>query len=153
MDNNLIEIRKFLVPVLMKTTYDKLTLKNNLSGVILPAKRYEHIYKNGAYVIPSVIPLYDDNIDRDATKLETNRAEGKHKARQNDRQLYETADNACCSFIIAVGDKMSYKELEDPYTFYTKVTDLKLLNHLTECCAGLHTVVEVGIPQIMKSLY
>ena len=35
-DNDLIEIRKLLVPVLMKTTYDELTLQHNLSGVVLP---------------------------------------------------------------------------------------------------------------------
>ena len=30
---------------------------------------------------------------------------------------------------------------------------LKLLDHLTEFCAGLHIVDAVDIPQIMKSLY
>ena len=87
--------------------------------------------KNRAYVIPPVITLYDDNIDKDATRLEINRAEGKHEARRNDRQLYETADNACRSFIMAVVDETWYKELEDPDTFYTKVTALKLPNFVT----------------------
>ena len=87
-DNNLIEIRKLLVPVLMKTTYNELTLQHNLAGVILPTERYEHIYKKGAYAIPPVNPLYHDTIDKDATRLEINRAEGKHEAKRNDRQLY-----------------------------------------------------------------
>ena len=39
--NDLIEIRKLLVPVLMKTTYDELTLQHNIAGVILPTERYE----------------------------------------------------------------------------------------------------------------
>ena len=67
-DNDLIEIRQLLVTVLMKTTYDELTLQHNLAGVILPTERYEQIYKKGAYVIPPIIPLYDDNIDKDATR-------------------------------------------------------------------------------------
>ena len=71
-DNNLIEIQQLLVPVLMNTTYDELTLQHNLAGVILPTKRYEQIYKKGGYSIPPVIPLYDDNIDKDATRLEIN---------------------------------------------------------------------------------
>ena len=50
-------------------------------------------------------------------------------------------------------DETWYKELEDPDTFYTKVTALKLLDHLTEFCAVLHTVDAVDIPHIMKSLY
>ena len=33
------------------------------------------------------------------------------------------------------------------------MTALKLLDHLTEFCAGLHTVDAVDIPHIMKSLY
>ena len=54
---------------------------------------------------------------------------------------------------MAVVDKTWYNEIEDPDTFYMKVTALKLLDHLTEFCAGLHTVDAVDIPQIMKSLY
>ena len=77
-DNDLIEIRQLLVPVLMKTKYDELTLTHILSGVILPSERYEQIYKNGAYVIPPVITLYDETIDKDTTRLEINRSEGKH---------------------------------------------------------------------------
>ena len=46
-----------------------------------------------------------------------------------------------------------YKELKDPDTFYTKVTALKLLDHLTEFCSGLHTVDAVDIPKVMKTLF
>ena len=54
---------------------------------------------------------------------------------------------------MAVVDETWYKDLEDPYTFYTNVTALKVLDHLTEFCAGLHTVDAVDMPQIMKLLY
>ena len=54
---------------------------------------------------------------------------------------------------MAVVNETWHKELEDPETFYTKVTALKLIDHLTEFCAGLHTVDAVNIPQLMKSLY
>ena len=84
-NNDLIEIQQLLVPVLRNTKYDELTLTHNLSGIILPSKRYEKIYKNEAYVTPPVIALYDDTIDKDATRLEINRAEGKHKAQRNNR--------------------------------------------------------------------
>ena len=33
------------------------------------------------------------------------------------------------------------------------MTDIKLLEHLTEFCAGFHTVDAVDIPQLMKELY
>ena len=87
MDNDLIKICQLLVPVLMKTNYDKLTLTHNLLGVILPSERYELIYHKGAYVIPPVIALYDETINKDATRIEVHRADGNHEARRNDRQL------------------------------------------------------------------
>ena len=42
-DTYIIDIRKLLLPVLIKTKYEDLTLTHNLSGVIIPSKRYEHI--------------------------------------------------------------------------------------------------------------
>ena len=76
--NDIIKIRQLLLPVLMKTKYDDLILTHNISGVILPSERYEHIYKEGAYLIPPVIALYDDTIDKDATRTKVHQAEGKH---------------------------------------------------------------------------
>ena len=101
-DNDLIEIRQLLPPVLMKTNYDELMLTHNLSGVILPSERYKQIYNKGGYLIPPVISLYDDTIDKNATITEFHRSEGKHKARRIDHQPYETADNACRNFIMVV---------------------------------------------------
>ena len=152
-DNDIIKIRRLLLPVLMSTKYDKLTVTHNLSGVILPSERYKQIYKKGDYLIPPVIVLYDDTIDKDSTRIEVHRAEGKHEARRNDHQLYETADNACRNFIMTVVDKTWYKELEDPDTLYTNATALKLLDHITELCLILHTVNAVDIPQVMKTLF
>ena len=119
-DNDIIKIRQLLLTILMMTKW-----------VILPTERYKHSYKKGAYLIPLVIALYDDTIGKDATRTEVHRSEGKHKARRNDHQLYKTADNACMNFIMEVVYETWYKELEDPDTFYTNVTALKLLDHLT----------------------
>ena len=93
----------------MKTKYDELTLTHNLLGVILPTKRYKQVYSNGAYLIPSVITLYDDAIDINATITEVHREEGKHKAKRNDRALYETADTEYKNFIMEVVDETWYK--------------------------------------------
>ena len=62
----------------MNTKYDELALTHNLSGVILPSKRYEHIYKKRAYLIPPVIALYYDTIDKDSTRTEVHQVEVKH---------------------------------------------------------------------------
>ena len=63
------------------------------------------------------------------------------------------ADTECKHFIMEVVDETGYKELEDADTFYTNVTALKLLEHLTEFCSGLDTVDLVYIPQLMKIFF
>ena len=52
-----------------------------------------------------------------------------------------------------VVDETWYKELEEPDTFYKNVMALKLLDHLTKFCLGLHTVDAVDIPQLMKTIF
>ena len=106
-----------------------------------------------AYLIPPVIAFYDDSIDKDATRIEVHRSEVKHEAKRNDRALYKTANTSCNNFIMEVVNKTWYKELNDPDTFYTNVTALKLLYHLTEFCSGLYTVDAVDILQVMKTLF
>ena len=54
---------------------------------------------------------------------------------------------------MTVVDKTWYKEIEDPDTFYTKVTAITLLKHLTEFCAGFRTVDAVDIPQLVEEIY
>ena len=73
-DTNIIDIQQLLLLVLMKTKYDELTLTHNLSGVILRTERYNHIYSNGDYLIPPVIALYDNTIEKYATRTEFHQA-------------------------------------------------------------------------------
>ena len=153
MDNYLINICQLLLPLLMNTKYNELVLTHNSSVIILPSERYKQIYKKGAYLIPPVIALYDGTINKDATRTEVRQVEGKHEAEINDCQIYETANNACWSFIMAVVDTTWYKELMEPDIFYTNVTALKVLDHLTEFFSGLHTANAVDIPQVMKTLF
>ena len=47
------------------------------------------------------------------------------------------ADTSCKNFVMEVVNKTWYKELEDPDTFYTNVTALKILDHITEFFRGL----------------
>ena len=88
MDTDIINIRQLLLSVLMKTKYYELTLTYNLSGVILLTERYKHIYLKGVYSILPVIALYDDTIDKDATRTEVHQSELKHESRKNDCAIY-----------------------------------------------------------------
>ena len=77
-DTNIIDIQQLIFPVLMNTKYDELTLTHNLSRVILPTERYEHIYLKVTYSIPPVIAIYYYTVDRDVTRTEIHQAKGKH---------------------------------------------------------------------------
>ena len=111
------------------------------------------VYLKGEYLILPVIALYNDKLDKDATRTEVHKAEEKHEAKRNDRAHYKTSDMSWKNFIMEVVDETWYKDPEDPDTFYTNVTALKLLDHLTEFCSGVHTVYGVDIPQVMKMLF
>ena len=50
-------------------------------------------------------------------------------------------------------NKTWYKEFKDPDTFFTNATALKIVDHLTKFCSGIHVVDAVDIPQLMKTLF
>ena len=152
-DTNIIDICQLLFPILMQTNYDKITITHNLSGVILPTDRYGHIYGKGPYGIPPVFELYNHSIKKDVTRTEIHPAEGKHENKRKNCALYDTANRVCKNFIMEVVDETWYKDIEDPNKFYTYVTTLKLINHLTEFCSGIHVVNTFNILQLMKTLY
>ena len=130
----------------MQTKYDKLTVTHNLSGVVLPTDRYEHIYVKGAYIIPLFVALYDDSISKGATRMEVHKAVGKQEAKYNDRTLYKMADTACKKFIMEVVNKMWYKEIEEPAMFYTNAPALNSLTTLT-------SFVWISIPSMPSTFH
>ena len=80
-----------------------------MAGVILTEDRYKHIYKQGPYVVPSVVSVYDVTIDANAEKTIVKRAELAHESKCSDRVIYDTADTGCINFIMSVVNKIWYK--------------------------------------------
>ena len=60
---------------------------------------------------------------------------------------------ACNNFITEVVNDTWYKDLEDPDTFYMNATALKILDHITEFCLGVHTFDAVDISQLIKTIF
>ena len=52
-----------------------------------------------------------------------------------------------------VFDETWYKDLKETDTFYTNVAALKIPDHLTKFCLGLHTVNAVDIRKLKKTLF
>ena len=81
-DTDIINICQLILPVLMQTKYDELTLTHNLSGFIIPTDRYKHIYWKGLYEILHVVSLYGDSIEKHTTRTEVHQGEVKDKAKR-----------------------------------------------------------------------
>ena len=120
--------------------YSQLNNQHSLSGVILTEYCYKHIYKQGPYVVPPEVSVYDVTIGAKAEKTVVNRAEMTHEPKLSDRALYNVANTGCVNFIMSVVDETWYKELEDVDMFYTNVTAQQLLEQLEDHCTGLHSI-------------
>ena len=117
-DEYIVNIRKVLTTVLMKVKpYGQLKNQHSLDGVILTEDCYKNIYKKGPYVVPSVVNVYDINIDDNAGKTIIMRAERAHEAKRSDRALCDASNTGCVNFIMSVVNETWYKELEDAATF------------------------------------
>ena len=57
-DEYVVNSRKVLTPVLMKVNpYDQLNNQHSLAWAILTEDRYNNIYNQGLYVVPSVVSV------------------------------------------------------------------------------------------------
>ena len=61
-----------------------------------------------------------------------------HEVQQSDCEIYEAGDKSSLVFIMEFLNSTWYATLEHPDTFFAKVTELKLLEHLEDLCTGLH---------------
>ena len=129
--------------------YIQLNNQHSLSGVILTEYCYKHIYKQGPYVVPPEVSVYDVTIGAKAEKTVVNRAEMTHEPKLSDRALYNVANTGCVNFIMSVVDKTWYKELEDADTFYKNVIAQQLFEHIEDHFTGLHAIDAVEISSVM----
>jgi hypothetical protein len=68
-DDNLLAIQRALLPLLMIIPYDQLGGVHSLVAILTDAAKYEADHGNKKFVRPKRLPLYDDNIEDDATTV------------------------------------------------------------------------------------
>ena len=68
-----------------------------------------------------------------------------HSARKKDYHLYEEEEMGIMRFLTTNVGETWYQELENSETFYTKVTALKLMEHLRKRSGGRHAIDAVNI--------
>ena len=148
--DNLVRLSLSLAPILLQAGYDKSHAKHNLWGIISPAVDYLEVYKK-ASVVPERIGAYP-KISKEE-KYQTERLKAIWKMRLKDYTLYNSGIHGASAFTLAVVDPVWYEELSHPTTLYTNVLPATLLDHLEDCCTGLHAINAVDLPLIIQGYY
>jgi hypothetical protein len=152
-DNDLVHLSDAISPILLKSTYGRVTGIHNLWGLVANADRYLHHY--GA---PSVRPAtrlvcYNPEINTEASCVDRICAKTAWAAKIQDYKAYEAAERGIKVFIKAVVQDTWICDLHNPGTFYSNVTALALFNHLCNHSGGLHKLDMVLLTIQMSQYY
>ena len=80
LDEDILAIRKTLLPLLMEIPFDLVGGIHSLTGLITETAAYEADHGNTAFVRPTRLPLYDATIPDNATTVARVKQETAHKS-------------------------------------------------------------------------
>ncbi len=105
-DDNLLAIRRTLLPLLMVIPYDQLGGIHSLVAILTEATKYGANHGNKKFIRPQRLPLYGDTIANDATTVIRVRSEAAHKSRLDDYASYEAAECGVAKFLRDIVDEI-----------------------------------------------
>ena len=105
-NNNVLAIRRTLLPLLMVIPYDQLGGTHSLVAILTKAAKYKADHGNKKIVRPKRLPLYDTTIAKDATTVAQVCAEAAHKSRLDDFANYKEAKLGVAKFLHDVVDEI-----------------------------------------------
>ena len=149
-DDNLTALRDVLYPLLLDIPYD-MNGPDNLIGIIEPVALYMATWGQ-AFLPPARPPAYPIIAD-DASAVVRARSEAQHARLVADYESWDAAERAVSKFIREAIDEVYYRDLRHVRSFYTSVTCLQLMDHLTANCGGLHPSELVNLPTDMMGYY
>jgi hypothetical protein len=152
-NNNLLAIRRTMLPLLMVIPYDQLGRIHSLVAILTETTKYKVDRGNKKFFRPQRLPLYDDTIADNAMTVVQVRSEVAHKSRLNEYASYEAAECGVAKFLRDVVDEIWYNDLEDADLFYTKVTAIDIMTLLDANSGGLHTVDMITLCTNMIQYY
>jgi len=136
LDDDILTIRKTLLPLLMDIPFNLVGGIHSLTGLITETAVYKSNHGNTAFVRPTRLSLYDATILDDATTVARVKQETAHKALVDDYASYKAAERGVSQFLREVVDNLWINDLKDANTFYSKIssiTDSRL------CCLRCET--------------
>ena len=151
LDDDILTIRKTLLPLLMDISFDLVGGVHSLTGLITETAMYEAKHGNAAFVRPTRLPLYDSTIPDNATTVQRVKLETAHKALVDNYASYEAAERGVARFLREVVDDLWINDLKNADTFYTKVTALQIMDHLDTNSGGLHAIDMIALRTGMQA--
>ncbi len=151
LDDDITAISLATKPLLKDLNYNKFG-QHNLVGLVKPAATYTVTW-GAIFPIPKRPAAYNSKIKDDATQVVRNQMEAAHKLLLNDYYTFVAAKKGVAKFIRDVVNETFYKDLEDPISFFNKVTAAELLDHLHLNCGGVEPENLVALQAAMSSYY
>ena len=126
--------------------------KDNLIGIIMEDANY--VKKFGqSFRRPTRLGVYDDMLGGEKITIAIRKAEAVHKAKIQDWDLYDTAQEESCRFIIdSVGD-VWIAELKKKTTKYAEVKTIDMIRYLRKTALGTHKVDILELHDQMRELH
>jgi hypothetical protein len=98
-DDDILAIRKTLLPLLMDIPFDLVSGVHSLTGLITETATYAPDQGNKAFVRPACQPLYDSTIPDNATTGARVKRETTHKALVDNYASFEAAERGVARFL------------------------------------------------------
>ena len=109
--------------------YDVEKGKDNLIGIIMEDANY--VKKFGqSFRRPTRLGVYDDMLGGEKITIAIRKAEAVHKAKIQDWDLYDTAQEESCRFIIDSVDDVWIAKIKKKMTKYAEVKAIEMISHL-----------------------
>lgn len=136
--------------VLYTIRYDVEKGKDNLIAIIIEDPEY--VKKFGrSFRRPTRPAVYDDKLKGEKVTIDVRKAEAVHKAKIQDWDMYDTAEEESCRFIIDCVEETWIAELKKKTTRYAEVK--AMIRHLRKTCLGTHEVDILELQDMMRELH
>jgi hypothetical protein len=138
-DNDLLAIGETLLPMLMVILYNQLNGVHSLMAILTKAAKYKADH-GAKFVCPACLPLYNKTIADNATTVVHVCAEAAQKSQLYDYAIYKVAKQGVSKFLHDVVDEISYNNLKNANTYYTKFMAINIMALLDANSRGLHVL-------------
>jgi hypothetical protein len=152
-DNDLVHLSDAILPIFLKTAYDRVNGIHNLWGLVASTDRYLHHY-GAPFVHPATRPAcYDPAINVEASCIDRVCAKTTWATLIQDYKAYGATERGIKDFIEAVVNDTWISDLRDPEKFYSNVTALALFNHLCKRSSGIQALDMASLTIQMNHYY